>query len=160
MTEHSVSKKTAVIPFVLRFTAVHVVTYLVFGVTFMLITGYFDYFDANPLLSLVMKPSDDPIVRLSVLFQFGRGALLALAIYPFREIVIERRLGWLKLFFLIFILTSVGAVITGPGSIEGFIYTNLSSSFNPLVGYPEVSLQMLAFSWLFCLWQGKKNQKS
>ncbi len=155
MHEKTVNKKVTVIPFVLRFTAVHFVTYLVFGVSFMLLTNYFEYFDADPLLSLVMRPSDDPMVQSSVFFQLGRGVLLALAIFPFREVLLERRLGWLKLFFMLFALTGIGAVITGPGSIEGFIYTKFS--FNPLIGYPEVSLQMLAFSWLFCRWQGRKS---
>lgn len=156
MNEKAVSRRFAFMPFVLRFTAVHVITYLVFGVLFLLLTGYFEYFEADPLLKLVMKPSDDPLVQSSVFFQLGRGALLALAIFPFREILLERRFGWLKLFFLMFVLTSIGAVITGPGSIEGFIYTKFS--FNPLIGYPEVSLQMLAFSWLFCRWQGRKSR--
>jgi hypothetical protein len=86
-----------------------------------------------------------------------RGALLALAIFPFRELIIGRRLGWLKLFILLFALTSVGAVITGPGSIEGFLYTRFS--FNPFIGYPEIAPQMLAFSWLFWRWQGQKTAK-
>ncbi len=82
---------------------------------------------------------------------------MALAIYPFREIVVRHRYGWLKLFFLLLILTSVSSVITGPGSIEGFLYTRFS--FDPLIGYPEISLQMLAFSWLFCRWQISKIAK-
>lgn len=47
-------------------------------------------------------------------------------------------------------LTSLGSVITGPGSIEGFLYTKFDH--NPLIGVPEITLQMLAFSWLFCNW--------
>jgi hypothetical protein len=94
-------------------------------------------------------------VGLAPLAQVLRGALLALAIFPFREVIIGRRLGWIKLFFLLFVLTSIGSVITGPGSIEGFLYTRFS--FNPLIGYPEIAIQMLAFSWLFCCWQGKKT---
>jgi hypothetical protein len=56
-------------------------------------------------------------------------------------------------FFLLYILTSLGAVITGPGSIEGFLYTHFS--YNPAIGLPEITFQMLCFSWLFCRWQGK-----
>jgi hypothetical protein len=149
--------KSKILPFVFRFTATHTLTYMIFGIFFMLISGYFDYFAADELYSQVMKPSDALSVRLAVPVQILRGALLALAIYPFREVIIGRKNGWLKLFFLIFVLTSVGAVITGPGSIEGFLYTRFS--FNPLIGYPEIGLQMLAFSWLFCCWQTKKNSQ-
>ncbi len=149
-------KQCPVIPFCLRFSAVHTVTYAAFGIFFMLFSQYFDYFSSDPLLSQVMKGSDALSVRLAVPAQVLRGALLALAIYPFREVIIGPRLGWLKLFFLMFVLSSFGAVITGPGSLEGLLYTRFSFS-DPLVGYPEIILQMLAFSWLFCRWQGKKS---
>jgi hypothetical protein len=143
-----------IIPFVLRYVAIHTLTYLAFGVFFMLVSRYFEYFKSDPIFELAMKPSDSLSVRLAPLVQVLRGALLALAIFPFREIFMKRRIGWLKLFFLLFIHTSIGAVITGPGSIEGFLYTRFS--FNPIIGYPEIAVQMLAFSWLFCRWQGKK----
>jgi hypothetical protein len=147
--------KHPVIPFTLRFIAIHTLTYLAFGIFFMLVSRYFEHFKSDPVFDLVMKPSDSLSVGLAPLAQVLRGALLTLAIFPFREVVIGRRLGWLKLFFLLFVLTSIGAVITGPGSIEGFLYTRFS--FNPFIGYPEIALQMLAFSWLFCRWQGKKT---
>ncbi len=139
--------------FIWRFTVVHVITYAVFGILFMLVSNYFDYFSREPIFSQVMKSSDAMSVRLAVPVQFLRGTLLALAIFPFREIILQRPYGWIKLFWLLFVLTSVGAVITGPGSIEGFLYTNFE--FNPLIGYPEISLQMLAFSWLFFRWQNR-----
>ena len=64
-----------IVPFVLRFTAAHVLTYTVFGILFMLISGYFEYFDADALLSQVMKPSDALSVRLAVPAQILRGAI-------------------------------------------------------------------------------------
>jgi phosphoglycerol transferase MdoB-like AlkP superfamily enzyme len=143
-----------IISFSLRFIIVHTLTYAVFGIVFMLISQYFDYFLNDPLLNQVMKSSDSLTVRLAIPVQILRGALLSLAIYPFREVVVGGRFGWLKLFFLLFVLTSIGSVITGPGSIEGFLYTKFS--FDPLVGYPEIGIQMFAFSWLFCHWQRGK----
>ncbi|MGI6701172.1 MAG: hypothetical protein ACOX3U_01720 [Christensenellales bacterium] len=148
----SAVKRYPIIAFTLRFIALHTLTYLVFGVLFMLVSGYFEYFIRDPIFDLVMKPADALTVRIAPLVQVIRGALLALAVYPFRE-VFEERKGWLKLFVLLFILTGIGAVITGPGSIEGFLYTRFS--FNPLIGYPEIGLQMFTFSLLFCRWQGK-----
>ncbi|MDD5492319.1 MAG: hypothetical protein PHV60_06540, partial [bacterium] len=85
--------------------------------------------------------------RLAAPAQIIRGLLLATAIYPFRAVILESRYGWLKLFWLMFVLTGIGAVITGPGSIEGFLYTRFA--YNPLIGLPEITLQMLVFSWLF-----------
>jgi len=141
--------------FIWRFTIVHVATYAAFGIIFMLVSSYFDYFSHEPLLSQVMKTSDALSVRLAVPVQFLRGSLLAFGIFPFREIMLEKPYGWIKLFWLLFVLTSVGAVIAGPGSIEGFLYTNFE--FNPIIGYPEISLQMLAFSWLFWRWQSRAS---
>ena len=142
-----------IIPFTLRYIVLHTLTYLAFGIIFMLVSQYFEYFKSDPIFDMVMKPSDALTVRIAPLVQVIRGALLAFAIYSFRKVIIGHKWGWLKLFVLLFVLTGIGAVITGPGSIEGFLYTRFS--FNPLIGYPEIALQMLAFSWLFCRWQGK-----
>lgn len=144
--------------FIWRFTVVHVATYAVFGILFLLVSNYFDYFSSEPTFSQVMKSSDALSVRLAVPVQFLRGTLLALAVFPFRDIILRKPDGWIKLFWLLFILTSIGAVITGPGSIEGFLYTNFE--FNPLIGYPEISLQMLVFSWLFSRWQDSNSKMS
>lgn len=152
-------KNSNFIKFSMRFTLVHTATYLVFGVLFMLISGYFDYFQKDPLFNQVMRGSDELIVRMAVLIQLFRGFLIALAVYPFRVIILESKKGFLKLFLLLFLLTSICSVITGPGSIEGFIYTKFK--FDPLIGVPEITIQMFVFSYLFCLWERrtKKNFK-
>ncbi|NPV54195.1 MAG: hypothetical protein HPY71_11840 [Firmicutes bacterium] len=134
-----------------RFTVVHVLTYLVFGLFFMVITRYFEYFASDPLLREIMRPQDSAIVRLAVVFQILRGALLGLAFYPFRGVILEPPYGWLKLFMALWILTWIGAVVTGPGSIEGYIYTKFR--FDIAVGLPEITTQMLVFSYLFVRWE-------
>lgn len=140
--------------FFYRFIVVHFITYLIFGVVFMLMSNYFEYFAGDEVFSLVMKPSDALSVRLAAPVQIIRGFLLASAIYPFRTVILQERLGWLKLFWLLFVLTGIGAVITGPGSIEGFLYTKFN--FNPFIGVPEISTQMMVFSWIFCKWMRRK----
>jgi len=137
--------------FISRFVLLHVVTYLVFGVLFMLISDYFTYFQESVLLRQIMRSSDSLIVRFAVLIQIGRGLLLALAVVSFREVFLGSR-GWLRLFFLMWVFTAVGAVITGPGSIEGIVYTKIGLA-NPLIGYPEVILQMLVFSFFLIKWE-------
>ncbi len=141
-------KRSELKNFVVKFTVLHVVTYLVFGLLFMLLTNYFEVFAEHELMNQVMRPADSIWVRLAVVFQFIRGGLLAVAIYPVRQPILDDQRGWLKLFGLLWVLTGIGAVITGPGSIEGFLYTNLGFG-NPLIGLPEITLQMLAFSYLF-----------
>lgn len=142
--------------YIWRFSFVHIITYLVFGLIFMWLSGYFSYFASHDLLKDYMRSSDSIIVRLAVPIQFLRGALIGLALFPFREIYISTKNGWLKLFGVLWVLTGVGAVITGPGSIEGFIYTKFGFG-NPLISFPEITLQMLAFSYLFCRWEGKHS---
>lgn len=141
--------------FLRRFSLTHTLTYLVFGLFFMVLSNYFSVFREDVLLSQVMKPAHALSVRMAPLVQLLRGALLATAIYPFRTVIFQRKNGWLTLFWLMFVLTGIGAVITGPGSIEGYLYTNFS--FDPFFGYPEIALQMLAFSWLFVRWQLKTD---
>lgn len=138
--------------FVRRFTLTHVVTYLVFGVTFLFVSGYFEHFAADELLSRIMRPADSPLVRAAILIQFIRGALLALVLYPFRPVIVRGKHGWLKLFGLLWVLTSIGSAIAGPGSIEGFIYTRFDPE-STLIGLPEVTLQVLACSYFFYWWE-------
>lgn len=147
-------KRESPLRFISRFSVIHTLTYTVFGIMFMLFSDYFSYFEADELMSLVMKPADALSVRLAVPVQLIRGAILGSAIYPFRNNIIKEDFGWLKLAWLMFALTSIGAVITGPGSIEGLLYTNFS--FDPLTGYPEIILQVLAFSILFTWWSNRK----
>ena len=78
-------------------------------------------------------------------------------LYPFYQIIVHSNGGWLKLFGLLWGLTLIGAVAATPGSIEGMIYTTASLKEH-LLGFPEVTLQMLAFSFLFVSWERKKNE--
>lgn len=151
-----INNKTNFRRFLCRFTITHVVTYTFFGILFMLITDYFSIFEEHDLMNQVMRPSDSIWVRTAVLFQFVRGALLALGIYQVRHSILDKKNGWFNLFVLMWILTGIGAVITGPGSIEGFLYTNLGFG-NPLVGLPEITIQMLVFSFIFTKWMDKKK---
>lgn len=144
--------------FLKRFTLMHVLTYLIFGILFMLITDYFTVFSEHEIMKDIMRDSDSIWVRISPLVQVLRGLLLGTVIYPFREIIFNTEKGWLKLFGLLWVLTGIGAVITGPGSIEGMLYTNLGFG-NPLIGLPEVTLQMLAFSYFFVKFSWRRKNE-
>ena len=142
--------------FIGRFSVIHTLTYAVFGILFMLISDYFTHFAQDELLSQVIKPADALTVRLAIPVQFLRGAILGSAVYPFRESLFKDGFSWLRLSWLIIALTLIGAVITGPGSIEGFLYTNFK--FTPLIGSPEVIIQAIVFSILFTWWTRRKNR--
>jgi len=137
---------------------VHVVTYAVFGLIFMSLFNYDEYFRASEVYRN-FRDLDSPIVRAAVLFQVLRGAFLALILYPFYQIFAASRGGWFKLFGLLWGLTLIGAVAATPGSIEGLIYTTASLKEH-LLGIPEVTLQMLAFAFLFVAWEKRKHDDS
>ncbi len=151
-------KYDSILWFLKRFTLMHVLTYLIFGILFMLITDYFTVFSEHEIMKDIMRESDSIWVRISPLVQILRGLLLGIVIYPFREIIFNTEKGWLKLFGLLWVLTGIGAVITGPGSIEGMLYTNLGFG-NPLIGLPEVTFQMLAFSYFFVKFSWRRKNE-
>jgi hypothetical protein len=57
--------KKPMLQFMYRFAVLHTVTYLIFGILFMLLTDCFGVFARDPLLSIVMKPADALSVRLA-----------------------------------------------------------------------------------------------
>lgn len=143
--------------FIARFTIAHVVTYVVLGIIFFNLKRYNEHF-TSPELATIMRSTDSPWVMAGPLFQFIRGPLLALALYPFRKIIIEGRWGWLKLWGVLWVLTGIGAVTAGVGSIEGIVYTKLPLNYH-FIGLPEVTLQMLVFSWVLFIWERRVDSK-
>jgi len=149
------NKSKNLIGFVGRFTLAHVVTYVVFGIIFYNLVNYTKIF-ASPEMSLLMRPTSSKWVKMAPLFQFLRGALMGLGFYPFRRIILEEKGGWWKMFFFLLVFTSLCAVITGPGSTEGMLYTILPLKYH-IVVMPEVAIQMLVFSVWFTAWEKKRE---
>jgi len=139
-----------------RFIVVHLATYVLMGVIWMNLANYAEAFQQEAVAGF-MRPVDDPIVALGIPMQILRGALLAIALWPFYAVIVGKG-GWWKLALVLWVLTGIGAVITGPGSLEGMVYTTLGFG-NPLVGLPEVTLQVLLFSWLLWRWERKALAK-
>jgi len=141
-----------------RFSLVHVFTYIVVGLIFMNIMRYGEHFNSSDVYSN-FRSLDSPIVRAAALIQILRGGFLALVLFPFYKVIIDSKRGWLKLFGVLWGLTLIGAVAATPGSIEGLIYTKTPLTEH-LLGLPEVTVQMLVFSWLFFTWERlvKTNQ--
>ncbi len=137
--------------YLIRFTIIHVFTYIVVGLVFMNVIGYEEYFNSSSVYSN-FRPLDSLIVRIAPLIQIFRGTFLAFIIFPFHEVIMNSKRGWLKLFWLLWGLTLIGAVAATPGSIEGLIYTK-TPLIEHLLGLPEVTIQMLIFSWLFFMWE-------
>jgi len=134
----------------IKFTILHVITYTLFGVLFYYLQNYELAFDTQEYFKL-FRPMTDPIVSMAPFIQLIRGGLLALFLYPLHNTFIEEKHGWLLLFLVLFGFTALvpGGMITD--FIKVFRTENSLSDF--LVGVPEISVQMLVFSFVFVKWQ-------
>ena len=130
----------------------HTLTYFLVGLVASVVFNYAADF-ARPELRTFMRQAGDPIIALGPALQPIRGILFALAFYPLREVLFERKNGWLINWWL---LVSLGILSTfGPasGSVEGAIYTTLpfrDQFFSG--GMLEILVQSLLFSALLSYW--------
>jgi hypothetical protein len=87
-----------------------------------------------------------------------RGLIFAVALWPIRDLLLEKKNGWLILWGL---LVSIGILSTpaaGPSSIEGMVYTKIPMWYH-LMGIPEIALQTLFFS-IWVVWWERQSVKS
>ena len=140
-----------------RFTLLHVVTYTVAGVIFMNLFNYAEVFQTSEVFAH-FRSIESPIMQAVPFLQIIRGIIFALILYPFYEVIVNHKRGWLILFGVLWGLTYLGSVEATLGSIEGMIYTKASLAEH-LVGMPEVTIQMLVFSWLFVKWEKRSLMK-
>ena len=129
---------------------VHTVTYFFVGVLAFTLLDYTTRF-AAPLVSSLMRPMDDPLVRVGPLFQPLRGLLFGIVFYLLRDVLFGKSNGWLTTWV---VLAFVGIFSTfGPasGSIEGMVYTKLPIG-GQLVGLIEILAQSLLLSIVTFYW--------
>ncbi len=134
--------------FFFRITACHMVTYMIVGVLAYKIMDYPTLFNEE---CSIMVPTDSPRVALGPALQVIRGLIFALALYPFRRVFLDERLGWLKLWGLFLGLAILSTAGPAPGSVEGMIYTKAPIP-GQILGLWEIVLQTLAMSVLVVTW--------
>jgi hypothetical protein len=148
-------QNTAFIGFAGRMIVAHFLTYFFIGLLFY-VSGLnvIVYYEQHPqaLINALYRDTSSLLVTAGPLFQLLRGFIFALALYPFRTVFLERKFGWLYLWGIFLALAIFAPASAAPGSIEGFVYTNLPISFH-LIYLPEIMLQTLAFAWLFVVWE-------
>jgi hypothetical protein len=135
---------------IIKTIVVHTLTYFVAGILAYNLGDYAHTF-AQPPLSYFMRQTSDPWVVAGPLFQPIRGLIFALALFPFREVLFERKAGWLKLWWLLVALGILSTFGPAPGSVEGMIYT-IIPPFSQLLGLWEVVLQSFLLSVLLVYW--------
>jgi hypothetical protein len=133
-----------------RVTACHVVTYFFAGLAAYSLFGYNALFQSEAF-ACYMKPIASKWVAAGPALQVIRGLILALVLYPFREVFLSTPRGWLKLAGLLVGLSVLSAAGAAPGSVEGVIYTRVPW-FQQLQGLPEVIVQNFALAALLVAW--------
>ncbi|MCF8008771.1 MAG: hypothetical protein K9K32_03300 [Halanaerobiales bacterium] len=151
-------KKKTLRGYLIRFSILHVVVYILIAFLFRNYLSYDKQFTSSVVYNN-FRSYNSIILSFAPLLQLLRGLFIGLLVYPIYECIILRKNGWFKLFILLWGLSLIGSVAATPGSIEGFIYTDI-----PLVEHlfaiPEVTLQTFIFSVIFVYWEKKSKNIS
>jgi len=135
--------------FLWRITSAHVVTYFLAGLMAFYLLNYGDMFEKAPY-TYFMKPANSPAVAAGPALQVIRGVIFSLALWPFRNIFLNTKYGWLKLWGLLIGLSILSTTAAGPGSVEGYIYTTIPVR-QQIAGHLEVLPQPCFFQSLFTI---------
>lgn len=133
-----------------RITSSHVITYFLAGIMAYKLINYQQLFETPPF-SNFMKPMNSSTVAAGPALQLIRGFIFSIALWPFRDTLLNTKYGWLKLWGLLIGLSILSTTAAGPGSIEGFIYTTIPIE-KQVVGYMEVMPQTFLFSIMVYYW--------
>ncbi len=145
--------------YTMRFTLLHLLSYLIAGSVFYQLSGYMGVVASRETLE-IFRPREEYnyFFFLIISGQIFRGIVLALLIYPFHNTYIKKINGWFLLFGLLFGLTLLGSPVFIPVTLlreAAFVETIGSLR----IGIPEAITQMLLFSVLFFYWQKRLFRK-
>lgn len=142
--------------FIWRIASIHVIAYFLAGVLALTVLAYGEWFTEGSMEG-IMRPVDSPWVAVGPGLQILRGIIIALVLYPFREVFLIPRNGWLKLWLLIVGLSYISTIGPTFGSFEGYIYTRASLAEH-LLGIPEMLIYSFLFSFSVCAWYRKPRK--
>lgn len=151
------SEKPKFVPIALKTIIVHTVTYFGMGLIASTLLNYGAWFAETSLRSL-MRQTSEPLVMAGPLFQPIRGFLFAVAFYLLRDVLFDKKNGWLVMWITLVIVGILSPFGASPGSIEGMIYTIVPFGYH-LMGWPEVMLQALFLSLILCYWVNHPGKK-
>lgn len=144
------TKSTTLFALTVKAAIVHTLTYFLMGILAATLLNYAERF-ARPEMICWMRPTTEPLVMAGVLFQPLRGIIFALAFFPLRQPLFEKRNGWLLLWWLLVALGILSTFGPAPGSVEGLIYTKIPWS-DQIIGWLEVVPQALLLSLGLWFW--------
>lgn len=106
-----------------------------------------------------MLPYGSTAIWLGPLLQPIRGLLFAIALWPIRDKLLKSKRGWLILWSLIVIIGILSTPSASPSSLEGLFYSKLPLWYH-LIGFPEILLQTLSFSFILLWWDKSPVSRS
>ncbi len=145
------------VQFAVKVIVVHCLSYFVFGLVMSRLFNYEELFQRE-IIRDFMLPLNSRTV-LGVLLQPVRGLLFAVALWPIRSVVLEKKHGWLIVWLIFVVFAILSTTSAAPSSIEGVLYTRLPLWYH-LIGLPEITLQTLAFSYLLVWWDKRQSTKA
>ena len=144
--------------FTLKVIIAHTFTYFILG---LIMSNIFDYqaIWQQDVIKDFLRPYNSPWIMIGPFLQPIRGVLFAVGIWPIREIIFNKKHGWLILWGIIVVFGILSTPAAAPCSVEGLLYSQLPLWFH-LIGLPEILLQTLAFSLLLVWWMKDKPEKA
>ena len=139
-----------------RVTSLHMISYFIAGILAFVFMKYERQF-ATGNLSIIMKSTDSPWIAIAPALQIIRGFIISLVLYPFKDVFLSSKYGWLRLWLLIIGLSYFSTIGPTPGSFEGLFFTKFTMSEH-LLGIPETLLYTFLFSFLLCFWYKKPSK--
>jgi hypothetical protein len=142
--------------FAWRVTASHTVAYAIAGIFALAVLGYRERFAAGAL-SALMRPVDSPWTAAGAGLQLLRGLIIAVALFPFRHVVLETARGWLKLLGIVLGMSYLSTIGPTFGSFDGYVFTKVPVAYH-LLGLPEAMLYALLFVFFLTGWYAKPRK--
>ena len=143
-----------------RMVLIHVATYWAVGVFFY--QAFSVYQDAMESMELFQywRSLENGVMPFVIFFgQFFRGMIIAIFLKPFMPLFLNTPYGWLTMFKTLWGMTFLSAVSTTPWIIQE-ILVGTAPVRELLVGTPEVTVQMLIFSWWLNIWYNRSNRST
>lgn len=139
-----------------RIVSVHTIAYFFAGIFALMFMNYKEQFGVE-IMSVIMRPIESPWVAAGAGLQIFRGLIVALVLFPFRDVFLSSKKGWIKLWALILGLSYISTIGPTFGSFEGYIYTNVPLQYH-LLGIPETLIYTFLFTILISLWYKKPSK--
>lgn len=136
---------------------INFITYTIMGLLAANLLGYEEIWKET-LTSFGYRDFDSKWVMIGPLLQPIRGAVYGIILWPFRDIIVKSKYGWLKLFGLFWGIGIFGTFAAPIGSFEGIIYTTHSIKMH-IWGQPEITGHALLYSYLLYKWSRDESSR-